>query len=86
MSGKTTYLKQLGHLIILSHIGCYIPANFGSFRIIDRIFTRIGNEDSIENNMSSFMLEMKEMSYILKNITNRSVLLIDEVGRSSSTK
>ena len=86
MSGKTTYLKQLGHWIILSHIGCYIPANFGSFRIIDRIFTRIGNEDSIENNMSSFMLEMKEMSYILKNITNRSVLLIDEVGRSSSTK
>ena len=59
---------------------------FWSFRIIDRIFTRIGNEDSIENNMSSFMLEMKEMSYILKNITNRSVLLIDEVGRSSSTK
>jgi DNA mismatch repair protein MSH4 len=86
MSGKTTHLRQLGHLIILSHLGCYIPATFASFRIIDRIFTRIGNDDSIENNMSSFMMEMKEMAYIINNSTNKSVILIDELGRSSSSK
>jgi len=66
MSGKSTYLRQVALLVLLAHLGCYVPARFCSVRLTDRIFTRIGTGDSIENNASSFMVEMTEMAYILQ--------------------
>lgn len=84
MSGKTTYLKQIGQLIILAHTGCYIPCKFASLPKIDRLFTRIGTEDSMESNAGSFLVEMKEMAYILQNVTKRSLVLIDELGRGTN--
>lgn len=84
LSGKTTYLKQVAHLIIMTQIGCYIPVKYGSIRIMNRIFTRIGNDDSFEGNMGSFMLEMKEISNILRNGHENSLIIIDELGRGTS--
>lgn len=83
-SGKTTYLTQVAILTIMSHMGCLIPAHFASIRLVDRIFTRIGSQDCIEMNASSFLMEMKSMAYIMNNTTNRSLVIIDELGRSTS--
>lgn len=65
-SGKSIYLRQIALLQIMAQIGSYVPADFASFRIADRIFTRIGSDDSIEANASSFALECQELSYILQ--------------------
>lgn len=83
-SGKTTYLTQIALLTILAHMGVPIPAQFASIRLVDRIFTRIGSQDSIEMNASSFLMEMKSVSYIMNNATSKSLVLIDELGRSTS--
>lgn len=83
-SGKTTYLTQVATLTIMAHMGGYIPAHFGSFRLVDKIFTRIGSQDSIEMNASSFLMEMKEMAYIVNNAKSKSLIIIDELGRSTS--
>lgn len=72
MAGKSTYIKQVALLAILAHIGCFVPAEFTSFRLVDRIFTRIGTSDQMEINMSTFMREMVEMS----NILHVSVLIV----------
>lgn len=79
MSGKSTYIRQVALLSILSHIGCYVPAQYASFRLVDRLFTRIGTSDQIETNSSSFMKEMVEMSYILlvNFIENSSIIGIE---------
>ncbi|KAF0983986.1 hypothetical protein FDP41_007901 [Naegleria fowleri] len=84
MSGKSTYLKQVACIQIISQIGCYVPCSYCNIRIADRIFTRIGNNDNIENNSSTFMVEMKEVTNIVQNVTNKSLIIIDELGRSSS--
>jgi len=83
-AGKSTYLRQVILLTILGHIGSYVPAEFASFRIVDRLFSRIGTCDSIETNSSSFMIEMKDMSFIMQNATDRSLIIIDELGRGTS--
>ncbi|KAJ3689018.1 hypothetical protein LUZ61_018182 [Rhynchospora tenuis] len=85
MSGKSTYLQQICQIAILAQIGCYVPARFASLRVADRIFTRIGIEDSIESNSSTFMTEMKEMAFILQNISSKSLVVIDELGRATSS-
>eukprot|EP01127_Copromyxa_protea_P020772 TRINITY_DN697_c0_g1_i7.p2 TRINITY_DN697_c0_g1~~TRINITY_DN697_c0_g1_i7.p2 ORF type:complete len:367 (-),score=47.58 TRINITY_DN697_c0_g1_i7:64-1164(-) len=84
MSGKSTFLSQLCLIIIMSHIGTYVPADYASVRLVDQIFTRFGTSDSIESNASSFMQEMRDISYIVKKATNRSFVVIDELGRSTS--
>ncbi|KAL9651788.1 hypothetical protein ABK040_014433 [Willaertia magna] len=84
MSGKSTYLRQVASIQILSQIGSYVPASFCSIRIADRIFTRIGTNDDLENNNSTFMVEMKEVANIIQNASNKSLIIIDELGRSSS--
>jgi len=66
MSGKSTYLRQVALLTILAHVGCFVPATFASFRLVDRLFTRIGTSDCLEKNSSTFMVEMKEIAFIIQ--------------------
>ncbi|XP_026789533.3 mutS protein homolog 4 isoform X2 [Pangasianodon hypophthalmus] len=86
MSGKSTYLKQVALCQIMAQIGSFVPAEFASFRIADQIFTRIGVDDDFETNSSTFMVEMKEVSYIIHNASNRSLIIIDELGRGTSAE
>ncbi|TKS86444.1 MutS protein -like protein 4 [Collichthys lucidus] len=81
MSGKSTYLKQVALCQIMAQIGSFVPAEYASVRVADQIFTRIGVDDDFETNSSTFMLEMKEMSYIIHNVSERSLIIIDELGR-----
>jgi len=86
MSGKSTYLRQVALLQIMAQIGAFVPAQFASFRICDQIFSRIGSDDDMESNSSTFTLEMKETNYILQNITSNSLVIVDELGRGTSTE
>ncbi|CAI0418039.1 unnamed protein product [Linum tenue] len=85
MSGKSTYLQQVCLTVILAQIGCYVPACFATIRIVDRIFTRMGSTDSLESNSSTFMTEMKETAFIMQNVTPRSLVVMDELGRATSS-
>ncbi|KAM3841776.1 mutS protein homolog 4 [Vipera latastei] len=84
MSGKSTYLKQIALSQIMAQIGSFVPAEYSSFRIAEQIFTRIGMDDDIETNSSTFMKEMKEVTYIIQNANDRSLIIIDELGRGTS--
>ncbi|KAL5092472.1 hypothetical protein Trisim1_001725 [Trichoderma cf. simile WF8] len=86
MSGKSTYIRSVALLQIMAQIGCFVPAEFASFPIIHNIFARISTQDNIEANLSSFGVEMREMAFILKNIDNKSLAIIDELGRGTSTR
>ncbi|XP_020824183.1 mutS protein homolog 4 isoform X5 [Phascolarctos cinereus] len=86
MSGKSTYLKQIALCQIMAQIGSFVPAEYSSFRITEQIFTRISMNDDIETNSSTFMKEMKEIAYILHNANDRSLILIDELGRGTNTE
>ena len=72
-------------IVILAQIGCYVPADFASIRVVDRLLTRLGMSDSIETCSSSFMVEMQETAHILKHATPASLVVIDELGRATST-
>ncbi|KAJ6235667.1 muts protein [Anaeramoeba flamelloides] len=85
MSGKTTYIKQNIYIFILASIGCYIPAKFASFCFIDKIFSKLCNNDLSEKNYSSFMFEMKQTKYILDFATENSFIIFDELGRATDT-
>ncbi|KAM6557226.1 hypothetical protein CsatB_004245 [Cannabis sativa] len=85
MSGKSTYLQQLCLIVILAQIGCYIPARFSTLRVVDRIFTRMGNVDNLESNSSTFMTEMKETAFVMQNVSQRSLIVMDELGRATSS-
>ncbi|XP_072853914.2 mutS protein homolog 4 isoform X4 [Pogona vitticeps] len=84
MSGKSTYLKQIALSQIMAQIGSFVSAEYSSFRIAEQIFTRIGMDDDIETNSSTFMQEMKEITYIIQNANDRSLIIIDELGRGTS--
>ena len=84
MSGKSTYIRQVALITIVAQIGCFVPALSCQLRITDHLFSRIGTGDSIEDNASSFMLEMKDMSYILQTKSESSLIIIDELGRGTS--
>uniref|UniRef100_A0A673WUM9 MutS homolog 4 n=1 Tax=Salmo trutta TaxID=8032 RepID=A0A673WUM9_SALTR len=86
MSGKSTYLKQVALCQIMAQIGSFVPAEYASFRIADQIFTRIGVDDDFETNSSTFMVEMKEVSYLIHNVSDRSLIIIDELGRGTSAE
>ncbi|XP_065204107.1 mutS protein homolog 4-like [Planococcus citri] len=86
MGGKSVYIRQIVLLQIMAQIGCYVPADSAQFRITDRIFARIGFNDKIECNASSFILEMKEMQYIMNSMTPTSLIIIDELCRGTSTE
>ena len=85
MGGKSTYMRQTALIVILAHIGCYVPARRAVLGPIDRIFTRIGASDDLAGGRSTFMLEMTETANILNNATAKSLVLMDEVGRGTST-
>jgi DNA mismatch repair protein MutS len=85
MGGKSTYMRQTALIVILAHIGCYVPAKRAVLGPLDRIFTRIGASDDLAGGRSTFMLEMTETAHILNNATDRSLVLMDEVGRGTST-
>ncbi|XP_061751268.1 mutS protein homolog 4 isoform X1 [Nerophis ophidion] len=86
MSGKSTYLKQVALCQIMAQIGSFVPAEYASFRAADQIFTRIGVDDNFETSSSTFMLEMKEITYIVHNVSDRSLIIIDELGRGTSAE
>ncbi len=85
MGGKSTYMRQVAIIALLSHVGCFVPAKEASLAEIDRIFTRIGASDDLASGRSTFMVEMTEAANILHNATNKSLVLVDEIGRGTST-
>ncbi|KAI8815605.1 muts domain V-domain-containing protein [Fimicolochytrium jonesii] len=85
MSGKSTYLRQIALLTVISQLGAFVPAEYASVRLTDKLFSRIGSDDSLEANCSTFMLEMRETAFILQNVASRSLIIIDELGRGTST-
>ena len=85
MGGKSTYMRQVAVIALLAHTGCYLPAKSATIGPIDRIFTRIGASDDLAGGRSTFMVEMTEMAHILRNATANSLVLVDEIGRGTST-
>lgn len=85
MSGKSTFMRQVALIVLLAQIGSFVPADSAEIGITDRIFTRIGAADDVAGGQSTFMVEMNEVSQIMRNATNRSLLILDEIGRGTST-
>jgi len=85
MAGKSTYIRQVALLVIMAHCGSFIPASYAEIGIVDRVFTRIGARDALISGMSTFMVEMVEVARILNNATLNSLIILDEVGRGTST-
>ncbi|BDU50787.1 DNA mismatch repair protein MutS [Haliovirga abyssi] len=85
MAGKSTYMKQIALIIILAQIGSYVPATYAKIGVVDKIFTRVGASDDLVSGQSTFMVEMSEVANIVNNATERSFVILDEVGRGTST-
>lgn len=85
MAGKSTYMRQVALITFMAHVGCFVPAKSAQIAITDRIFTRIGASDDLAYGQSTFMVEMVEVATILQNATMRSLLILDEIGRGTST-
>ncbi|KAJ6781286.1 hypothetical protein PWT90_05045 [Aphanocladium album] len=86
MGGKSTYIRAVALLQIMAQIGCFVPAEYASFSVIRNIFTRISLNDNIEAGLSSFSVEMRDMAFILRNVDQQSMVIIDELGRGTSTR
>ena len=85
MAGKSTYLRQVGLLVLMSQIGSFIPANKATIGVVDRLFTRVGASDNLAGGESTFLVEMNEAANILNNATQKSLILLDEIGRGTAT-
>lgn len=85
MAGKSTYMRQVALIVLMAHLGCFVPASDADIALTDRIFTRVGASDDLASGKSTFMVEMTEVAHILKNATRNSLLILDEIGRGTGT-
>lgn len=85
MSGKSTYIRSLALITVMAQIGCFVPAQYASFPIMQQLFARVATTDDLDANVSTFAAEMREMAFILRNVQPRGMVLVDELGRGTST-